>query len=163
MAMSTNPKDPIIPETHERVHNEDIGETLEIFASGNTMIQPLAENQIEWLRLALETRQSLCAKEFDAEGHVNPEVRDQREAWDLEINKLDPSILKVQHFLSRLRALIPALMTTRHKRQAAESSDDESMKKISQMMVDCSMAEAQSAIKGLAELRVHPRILNEYT
>ena len=160
--MGTDTRDPSIPETHELVRPEDIEETLDVFAKGNDVIQPLADNQLEWLRVALETRRSLCGAEFDAQGHVNREAREQREAWDREIDRLDPAILRVQHFLSRLRALIPALMKTRHQHHAAETSLDDSRKKISQMMLDCSMAEAQSAIKGLAELRIHPRILNEF-
>ena len=159
--MNRKTSDTAIPETHELVRQEDVEETLEIFRQGNTVIQALDENQLAWLRIALETRRTLCAGEFDADGHVDAQSREQRNAWDREINKLDTNILKVQHYLSRLRALIPALMTTRRKYQATTNTTDESQKHISQMMYDCSMAEAQSAIQGLAALRIHPHILDE--
>jgi hypothetical protein len=148
-----------IPETHEKIRNEDLRETLEIFRQGNDVIPPLPPEHLAWLETALQERQYLCSHQYKEDGTVDRAVLDRLQVLDGHINSVSPHILQVLHYLSRVRAIIPVLLKLRQTMQ--EESEDPNQKMIRQMQYECSKAEVQSAIEGLAALRVRPGILDQ--
>jgi hypothetical protein len=146
------------PETHERIREEDIQETLDIFREGNQVLPKLSDAQHQWLQAALAERRHLCATQF-VDGQLDAGVQTRLRELDGYINSVCPEILKVLHFLSRIRAIIPVLY--RLKAKLDQDIPDETQRMVAEMEYRCSRAEAQSAIEGLAALRVRPRILDE--
>ncbi|MFW5857115.1 MAG: hypothetical protein ACOCX4_04475 [Planctomycetota bacterium] len=151
-----------IPETHERIRDEDIHETLEIFRKGNEILPALPEAHFAWLESALTERKYLCANQFDENGRVRSDILTRLQELDGHINSVSPEILRVLHFLSRIRAIIPVLMDLQTKMKDS-APDDPTQKMVLEMQYKCSRAEVQSAIEGLALLRVRPSILDDVT
>lgn len=148
-----------IPETHEKIRDEDIQETLSIFAEGNSVLPRLSEEQHAWLQTALAERQHLCANQY-VDGTCDPAVSNRIHELDQMINSVCPEILKVLHFLSRIRAILPVLMQLKEKLQ--HPVEDPNQQMVNQMQYQCSMAEVKAAIEGLAAVRVRPRILEDF-
>ena len=146
-----------VPETHELIKDEDIQETLDVFREGNSEIAPISEEQIAWLKQALEERKYWCAKQYH-EGIVDGEVGERLQALDQMLASVSPQILPVLHFLGRIRAIVPVLQELQQKLKIAQ--EDPNLKMVTQMQLECSKAEVKSAIDGLAKLRVRPRILD---
>jgi hypothetical protein len=65
----------------------------------------------------------------------------------------------VLHFLSRIRAIIPALLKLQE--EVRFEDPDPTMQMIKKMKYYCSKAEVQSAISGLSELHIRPKVLDD--
>ncbi|MHC4884575.1 MAG: hypothetical protein ACYTGH_05765 [Planctomycetota bacterium] len=147
-----------VPETHERIREEDIQETLDLFAAGNDVLPALDSGQHTWLVSALGERKSLCENQFSQDGTVDPGVSARLRELDGYIKSVHPEILSVLHFLSRIRAILPVLRDLQQKLQSGDL--DSNMEMVTKMQFDCSQAEVKAAVEGLATLRVRPRILD---
>lgn len=156
--MSLSPNAPI-PETHEKIRDDDIAETLDIFESGNDILSVLTPEQHDWLKMALTERKYLCANQFNDTGAIDSAINSRLLELDGMINSVNGDILRVLHFLSRIRAILPILMELKQK--IKQETPDPNEKMILNMQYECSMAEVKSAIEGLAALRVRPRILEQ--
>ena len=101
----------IVPETHEIIRQEDIDETLKHLSDSSNMALPrFTQEHIDWIKIALNERRSLCKKQYKDNGSVDEPVTRRLRELDEQINGVAPEILKVLHFLSRIRAIIPALI-----------------------------------------------------
>jgi hypothetical protein len=159
--MSGNPRSKsIVPETHEMIRQEDLDETLEHLADKtNTHLPQFGQEHIDWIRVALTERRELAAKQYHTDGRTDEAVTARLKELDGQINSVSPTILKILHFLSRVRAIIPALLELQQDVSDVDPNPEKQM--IKEMKYQCSRAEVESAIKGLAELRIRPRILDQ--
>jgi hypothetical protein len=156
--MASEAKKTVVPETHENVRGEDIEETIaHLSDTANTVMPRFSPEHIEWIRTALQERRELCARQYLADGRVDEGVNRRLKELDEQINGVAPEILKVLHYLSRIRAIIPALMGL--QQEIKEVDPDPTKQMVKQMKYECSKAEVQSALQGLAELHIRPKIL----
>ncbi len=150
----------IVPETHELIRAEDIAETLEHLSDPNNLALPrFGPEHLEWIRLALAERKALCAAQYHRDGRVDEIATRRLKELDEQINGVAPEILKVLHYLSRIRAIIPALLQM--QQEVAEIDPDPTKQMIKQMKYECSKAEVSSAIRGLADLHIRPKALDD--
>jgi len=147
-----------IPETHEQIREEDIEETLQHLADRtNTRLPAFTQEHLDWIRHALTERRHLCAHQYLRDGRCDDKITKRLKVLDQHINSLSPAILKVLHYLSRVRAIIPALKTMEAELQLC--GDDEETDMLVQMKYQCSKAEVSAAIEGLSEYAIRPGIL----
>ncbi len=150
----------IVPETHELIRQEDIDETLEHLADPDNIALPqFTQEHLDWIRVALAERRELAARQYLTDGRVDDAVTQRLKELDAQIDSVSPHILKVLHFLSRIRAILPALLTL--QQELGVEDPDPTQQMIKKMKYDCSKAEVQSAIHGLAELHIRPKVLDE--
>lgn len=149
----------IIPETHELIRQEDIDETIaHLSDNSNTALPQFGPEHIEWIRVALLERRDLCARQYHRDGSVDEAATHRLKELDAQIDGVSPVILKVLHFLGRVRALIPALLKLQQEVQ--QEDPDPTTQMIKKMKYDCSKAEVQSALEGLTMLHIRPKILD---
>jgi len=147
-----------IPETHEQIREEDIEETLRHLADPTNLSFPeFTEEHMDWIRQALTERRHLCAHQYLKDGRCDDKITKRLKVLDQHINSLSPAILKVLHYLSRIRAIIPALKTMEAEMQLCGDNEEADM--LVQMKYQCSRAEVSAAIQGLAEFSIRPNIL----
>ena len=150
----------IIPETHELIRQEDIDETIAHLSDpSNTALPQFTPDHLEWIRLALAERRELAARQYISNGRIDEAVTRRLRELDAQIDGVSPAVLKVLHFLSRIRAILPALLGL--QQDLAVDDPDPTQQMIKKMKYDCSKAEVQSALQGLAELHIRPKILDE--
>ena len=150
----------MIPETHELIRQEDIDETIRHLADPNNAALPeFTPEHIEWITMALAERRQLAAQQYHSDGRADESVTARLKELDSQIDSVSPAILRVLHFLSRIRAILPALLSLQSDLE--EEDPDPTQQMIKKMKYDCSKAEVQSAIQGLAELHIRPGILDE--
>jgi len=155
-----NEKKEVVPETHELIRPEDIEETLAHLADANNPMMPqFTPEHLAWIKMALNERRDLCARQFHPDGRLDEEVTQRLRQLDEQINSVAPEILKVLHYLSRIRAIIPALIALREEIKTVDADPTKQM--VKQMKYECSKAEVQSALEGLASLRIRPRLLEQ--
>ena len=148
----------VVPETHELIRPEDIEETLEHLADVTNTVMPRFEPEhMDWIRTALAERRELASRQFHTDGRVDEPVSARLRELDVQLNGVAPEILKVLHYLSRIRAIIPALLSMQEEMKTTDADPTKQM--IKQMKYECSKAEVQSALSGLAELHIRPKIL----
>jgi len=150
----------IVPETHELIRQEDIEETLGHLSDPNNSALPqFTPEHIEWIRVALAERRELAARQYLPDGRIDEATTRRLKELDGQLDGVSPAILKVLHFLSRIRAILPALMSLQE--ELAVEDPDPTQQMIKKMKFDCSKAEVQSAVQGLAELHIRPKILDQ--
>jgi hypothetical protein len=147
------------PETHELIREEDIQETLDVFAVGNDILPALAPNQHAWLITALGERKILCENQFGEDGKVDAAVSARLHELDSYVGSVNPDIISVLHLLSKIRAILPILQDLQEKLQGGTL--DENLATVVKMQFDRSRAEVKAAVEGLARLRVRPRLLEQ--
>ncbi len=153
-------KKEVVPETHEIIRQEDIDETLAHLAdTANPMMPRFTTEHLAWIKMALNERRELCARQFQPDGRLDEAVTQRLRELDDQINGVAPEILKVLHYLSRIRAIIPALLALREEMKTIDPDPTKQM--VKQMKYECSKAEVQSALEGLAALRIRPRLLDQ--
>lgn len=149
----------IVPETHELIREEDLAELLEHLSNSENVTLPnFTQEHIDWIRIALAERKELCARQYGSNGSVDESVCKRLRELDGQLNGVSPVILQVLHFLSRIRAIIPALLTLQE--EVKEIDPNPEMQMIKQMKYECSKAEVQSAVQGLVAYHIRPKILD---
>lgn len=150
----------IVPETHELIRLEDIEETLEHLADPNNNALPqFTPEHIDWIRAALAERRDLAARQYLTDGRIDEAVTARLRELDGQLDGVSPAVLKVLHFLSRIRAILPALLQL--QAELVTEDPDPTQQMIKKMKYDCSKAEVQSAVKGLAEYHIRPKVLDD--